>query len=565
MTRAFELSEEPLGKPRNVRAIVVGAGVSGIAFTYLAKQHMKNFDFVIYEKNPDVGGTWYEARYPGCACDIPSHSYTYSWVGNPDWTRLYVGRGEIFKFYKGLAEEYKVAEKTKFRHMVVGAKWLTDEDLWEIEIENLDTKERSKDRAEVFFNLGGILNNYKWPEIKGMSSFAGRLVHSANWDDKIELKDKTVVVIGSGSSGIQVVPQIQPIVKKLISINRSPNYISNELASDLATNGRLTAYSEEERERFRNDPEYFLKWRRHVEHVVNKGYLVAVRDSKDQIEAREATVASMKERLKHKPELVDALIPDFELGCRRITPGYGYLEALQAENTEVVTTGITEIKENGIVTQDGRYFDADVIVCCTGYDTSFRPRFPLIGDDGVDLRDRWANGNAAAYFGVTAPHLPNYICIGGPNTPIAQGSLIPGFEKQIEYGFKMVKKLQTQKIRSFVVDEKANQEFNEFKDVLMERTTWSGNCASWYKGGVTGKNVTGPWPGSQVHYLEAIEEPRYEDFSYKYQTANRFQYLGNGWTQRELDQGDLGYYVRDDKHGLTALELNEPPAPPSKA
>jgi cation diffusion facilitator CzcD-associated flavoprotein CzcO len=196
MTRTFNISEQPVGKQRHVRAIVIGAGVSGIAFTYLARKNMTHFDFTIYEKNEDVGGTWFEARYPGCACDIPSHSYTYSWTGNPDWSRLYVGRDEIFHFYKGLAEQYGVPERTKFRHMVVGARWLVNEDKWEVEVENLDTKETFKDKADVLFNLGGILNNYKWPEIKGLNSFKGNLVHSANWDESIDFNGKTVAVIG---------------------------------------------------------------------------------------------------------------------------------------------------------------------------------------------------------------------------------------------------------------------------------------------------------------------------------------------------------------------------------
>lgn len=289
MTGGFHLSDEPLGKPRNVRAIVIGAGVSGIAFTYMAKKQMHNFDFIIYEKNPTVGGTWYEARYPGCSCDVPSHSYTYSWQGNPDWSRLYAGSEEIFNFYKGLAKEYGVMEKTKFNHKIVGAKWLKGEDQWEVEVEDTLSKTTFKDKADFLFNLGGFLNNYKWPDIKNLESFGGRLLHSAAWDSSIDLKDKVVAVIGSGSSAIQVVPQIQPIVKKLISVNRSPTYISNEVASQLATSGRFTFYSEDERKTFREDPEHFLKWRKYVEHTVNSSYGLFVRNSQMQQYARHLT------------------------------------------------------------------------------------------------------------------------------------------------------------------------------------------------------------------------------------------------------------------------------------
>lgn len=529
-------------EPRKVKAIVIGAGVSGIAFTYKAKK-IENLSFQIYEKNPEPTGTWYENRYPGCACDIPAHSYTYSWVGNPDWTKFYAGRDEIYKFYTRLAKEYEVEKYTKFETEVVGAKWLADIGQWEVTVLDLNTGATSVDHGEFLFNLGGVLNKWKWPEIKGLDKFEGLKMHTARWQEGTDLIGKRVAVIGSGASAIQVVPEIQPVVSKLYSFNRSPNWIASEFANDLAKHGRNTTFTKEEIQRFHDDPEYFLDFREKVEHAINGGFELMLVGSDVQKEVTAGIIESMKAKLKYDPVLCKALIPDFPVGCRRLTPGSNYLETLIKENTEVVTCGIQEITGSGIITKKGQKIDVDVIITATGFDTSFCPKFPIIGSDGKDLRDKWKNNQAAGYLSVTAPNLPNYFMTGGPNSPISNGSLIPGFEKQLEFAFAFIKKVQTQSIKSVTVKQEPTDHFNAYKNEFMTLTSWAGSCTSWYKS--DGTSVLGPWPGSGPEFMEIMSFPRFEDFEYEYLYDNPFEYLGNGRSRREAKGQSLGWYVRE--------------------
>lgn len=531
-------------KPRPMKAIVIGAGISGIAFTYMAKG-MEGLDFVIYEKNPEVTGTWYEARYPGVACDIPSHSYTFSWQGNPNWSKLYVSGEEIFQFFRGLAEEYGVYEKTKLEHKVVGAKWIQESSQWEVTVENLKTGETIVDHGDVLMNCSGVLNKWDFPNIKGLKTFQGPVIHTAKWEDSTDLKGKRVAVIGSGASGIQVVPAIYPDVSHLVSFNRSANWVAAEFASELATEGRLTKYSEEEKKRFREDPDYFLEWRKKVEHTVNCMFELFIKDSPVNKEGMKQMTQLMRERLGYDDELCEKLIPDFHLGCRRVTPGYNYLETLVKPNVDVVTSPIKEVSGKGLHTEDGNFYDVDIIITATGYDTTFVPRFPLIGIDGVDLRDRWADFNAEAYLGVCVPNYPNYFMSGGPNSPLSNGSLLPSFERQVAYCLQVVQKLQIEGIKYVMPKKSVTDSLNEQLQAMMGQLAFTSHCSSWYKTIKDGKTkVIGPWPGSGPHYMETIATPRYEDFEYVYQSSNPFQFLGNGYSYREGKNLHLGWYVR---------------------
>ncbi|KIX92006.1 uncharacterized protein Z520_12277 [Fonsecaea multimorphosa CBS 102226] len=545
---AYTWSDHYIAEPKPVRVIAIGAGISGIAFVHKVK-NLENVDFIVYEKNADVGGTWLEARYPGVSCDVPAHSYTYSWVGNPSWSKVYVGAVEICEFYKRLARSYGVYEKTMFRHQVVGAEWEDKTSQWKVTIKDLNTGKVLIDHAEVLLNLGGILNNWKWPDIQGLHEFKGDMVHSANWNMDLELSGKRVAVIGSGASGIQIVPAIQPVAKKVISFNRSANWIAGEFAATVAWDGRDSVYTEEQKAEFRSDGDGFREYRRKVEHEVNARFPAFYRNSAAQKLVRNLVTESMKRRLNNDPVLTKSLIPDFPVGCRRVTPGSGYLEALLEDNVEVVTDPIDSIKEQGIVTRDKNtnnrtVHEVDVIICATGYDTSFVPRFPIHGLNGFDLRQTWGEKGAASYMSVAVPNCPNYFLTAGPNTPISNGSLIPALELQIDYALAFIKKIQTQNLRYAVVSQAATDEFNEHKDALMEEMTWSANCTSWYKNGKADGKVIGPWPGSVTHFLEALATPRFEDFHYEYKIGNRFQYLGNGQSSADAKGLNLAWYVK---------------------
>ncbi|PGG97445.1 hypothetical protein AJ79_09206 [Helicocarpus griseus UAMH5409] len=540
----YVVKDQYIHQPKRIKIIVIGAGISGIAFAYKAK-FLENVEYEIYEKNADVGGTWLESRYPGCSCDIPAHSYSYPWAGNPNWSKVYAGAEELWNFYRDRAEEYGVYERARFNHEIVGATWNESSGKWTVKAKDLKTGQMVVDSADVVINCAGVLNKWKWPDIPGLHSFEGTLVHTARYPQDLDLTGKNVAVIGAGSSAIQVVPSIQPVVKSLISFNRSPTWIAPQFAGHLATDGRHTTYSEEQKEKFRNNPELLVEYRQEIDQAINGRFPNFYKGSEAQKMSREIVEKGMRERLsKMDPELREKLIPDFDVGCRRVTPGDGYLEALQEDNVEVVRTRIQEINQEGVITADGKVYPVDVIIAATGYDTSYVPSFSLVGRNGVDLGKRWAKTGAEAYLTCAVPDMPNYFMVVGPNTPISNGSLMPAIENQLEFALSFAKKIQTEGVKSVVVSQQACTEFNDHKDAVMELLTFSGNCNSWYKGGTSTGRIVGPWAGSLNHFLESIREPRLQDFEFTYENANRFAYLGKGLSLRDVKKESLAWYIR---------------------
>jgi len=254
----------------------------------------------------------------------------------------------------------------------------------------------------------------------------------------------------------------------------------------------------------------------------------------------------MEERLKDKPWIAEHLIPDFPVTCRRLTPGPGYLEALQKENVEFVPTEIKRITETGIELVDGKHHDLDVIVCATGFDTTFKPHFDITGRNGVSLADTRVP-HPKTYLSIASRGFPNWFEVLGPNSGVGSGSLLIIIEREIDYAVKVVKKLQKERYKSIEVKQEAVDDFDEYVDSYFRRTVYSQNCRSWYKMGSKDGRVAALWPGSCLHALHALDEPRWEDYEFEpldVGVKNRFYYLGNGWTEPErLPGGDRAPYL----------------------
>ncbi|KAK0757040.1 hypothetical protein N5P37_010566 [Trichoderma harzianum] len=548
----YTVSDQWIGEPRPVRVVVVGAGIGGIAAVKLFRETFQDrpTTLVIYEKNHDVGGTWLENRYPGCSVDNPGHTYTYSWEGNPSWSRAYVGAEEVFEYYKGRAKAYGVYQYVNFNHRVVEARWDEYVGQWKLKIE----KEGSiiiEDECEVLINVCGMLNQWKWPSIDGLDTYKGHLVHSAIWDSNYSFKGKTIGVIGSGSSAIQMVPKLQKEVKSLISFNRSPSWITQEFGAKYIPEGRELVYSDEQREEWRNNPNEFLKYRKEIESIANKFWHAQFKDGPVQEEWYRQTRQNMETALGGNPELISKIVPSFAVGCRRVTPGHGYLEALAKDNIVVRSDEIRRITPTGVQMTDGTNLALDAIICATGFDNSFRPSFALIGENGVDLRDEWRE-EPRSYLSVAAAGFPNYFMATGPNFPLANGSLVACLEQTLKYAFRAVEKIQTQGVKSVSPTREAVNDFQEHKDAIMEKMVWTSPCRSWYKNGKVDGKVWGPYPGSVPHFFELMGETRWEDFKIEYRTSNRFQYLGRGNTHREVSGGDLAWYVTEPGANLSA-------------
>ncbi|KAK7549272.1 FAD/NAD(P)-binding domain-containing protein [Phyllosticta citricarpa] len=518
--------DNPIYHERPIRVICIGAGASGLLFAYKLQRSFRNFSLTVYDKNADVSGTWTENRYPGCACDVPSHSYAYTFFPNPNYTHSYSGSEEIRKYFQRFASTFGLHHYIKTKHEVQGATWDDAQDKWVVKVKDFESGETITDTGDFLINATGFLNNWKWPNVPGLDKFKGDLVHTAAWPEDLDLRGKRVGLIGNGSSGIQVLPAIQPEVRSLTTFIRHNTWITKPFGKD-----GPRAYSEEEMREFQN-PDVLLGYRKEAEAVMHDMFAVFLRDHPVQQEARKIMAEEMDRRLNGDKELSTRLIPTWSVGCRRYTPGPGYLEALRAPNVHVVYGGVTEVLPNGCKTSTGETFELDTLICATGFDVSHRPRFPLVGRHGVNLQDAWAK-SPHSYMSLGAPHMPNYIMLMGPNSPAGNGPVLQAIEAQVAYATRMI-------------DHAAIADFNEYVDAFMEKTVWKDACKSWYKNGTTDGRVTGLWPGSALHFTEAIREPRWDDWDVTYK-GNCFAWLGNGYSQTETTPGaDLAWYLSNE-------------------
>ncbi|KAL4876539.1 hypothetical protein BJY04DRAFT_231557 [Aspergillus karnatakaensis] len=539
-------TNNPIHTERPIKIICIGAGASGLLFAYKLQRSFTNFNVTIYEKNADIAGTWFENRYPGCACDAPSHNYTWSFEPKSDWSATYAGSDEIFAYFDSFAAKYGLRRYIKVRHQVTHAEWSEGDRHkhkggWELRVRDLDSDSEFVDTCDILINASGILNSWRWPNIPGIEEYKGTLVHTANWDDKIDLTGKHVGLIGNGSSAIQVLPAILPTVSKVTTFIRSPTWVSPVKGLESRT------FTEEEKHAFATDSAKLTEYRRGIERGMSAQWAVFLRHTEEQRSTKEYMTAQLKDKLQNT-HLENLLIPAWSVGCRRITPGVGYLEALGDSKTEVVFGDIASVTERGCVGQDGKEYPVNILICATGFDTSFRPRFPILGVDGVNLQDLWG-AEPRSYFGIAAAGMPNYLMFLGPNSPIGNGPVLSAVEAQADYMMKMIDRYQTTNIKSFTPRSDAVDEFIEFKDSLVSKTVWVDECRSWYKSGTVDGPVTALWPGSTLHYLEAMAEPRMEDWEVQYD-GNRFAWMGNGYSQTEIDEtADWGYYIREKDDG----------------
>ena len=267
--------------------------------------------------------------------------------------------------------------------------------------------------------------------------------------------------------------------------------------------------------------------------------------AKDQKTSRDLVAGIMSERLGDDPRLTKHMIPPFALGCRRMTPGSGYLESLREPNVEVVTSSAVRLTEDGIVDESGVERKVDVVICATGFDTSFTPHFKVVGRNGAEIHEQFGDF-PIGYLGITAPNFPNLYLLIGPNGPASHRSLLPILEWYTRYMFQMIEKLQSENIKAYDPKPGAVKDLYNHTHELMKRLVWSSACRSWFKNGKTHGPVTAIYPGSRLHFFELLKIPRYEDYDITYRTNNRFQFMGNGYTETEMSiDGDPVWYFDD--------------------
>ncbi|KAF9889079.1 hypothetical protein FE257_008056 [Aspergillus nanangensis] len=547
----YRIKEQLCGTERPLRVISLGAGVSGINLAKLLPGKVNNIALTIYEKNPEVGGTW----YPGVACDIPSNNYQFTWAKNPRWKHFYSEGAEILQYFKDVVEEFDLRKHFVFSHEVLRAEWIEDRGLWKVQVRNTCTGEVFDDYGEIFINNGGLLNNWRWPDIEGLQDFKGLKCHTAQWDDSIDYRNKRVAVIGTGSSGVQVIPYIAPDVSQLFTWIRSSTWITAGFAQQYAgAGGTNFEYTEEQKQYWTDHPLEYQHYCKEIESELNQRFKFILNGSPAAEEAKKFSTQQMKQKLGSRSDIAEKLIPTtFGVGCRRPTPGNGFLESLTLPNVHVFTEVPQRITAGGFVDHEGKEHEVDIIICATGFDTSWIPRFPVIAH-GRNVQDLHRE-KLLSYLSLAVPDIPNYFTICGPYGPFGHGSYIAMSELLVRNIAAVTKKIQKENIKSVRPRRDVCEKFAEHADLYLQRTAWSGPCPSWFKNGQKDGRLT-MWPGSRLVYFDVLDQPRYEDYVIDYWSGNPFEFLGNGFALIEFNGGDLSHYLGTRENPGGVLSAN---------
>ena len=442
----YKIPNITLRDPANkkLRVITIGAGMSGICMAYKIQEQMHNVEHQIYERNANIGGTWWENRYPGCACDVPSHAYTFPWAPNPDWPRFLAHSADISAYIDRVVDNFDLRKYIKTNHQIAGCWWDPTLSKWKVKVQIVEPKldwsstaplnvlEEFWDECDFLEHATGILNRWDYPKIPGLDKFKGRVVHTAGWPSDYQeekWKGQRVAVIGSGASSVQTVPTMQPHVSHLDVFVRTPIWFI-QIADNFGNNHE---YSVEERADFRAHPEKLVAHIKAAESFFNARWNHNLVGTREQKEIKAMVEKRMREMIKDD-KIYEKITPDFPVNCRRMTPGDPYMKAMQEPNVSMNFCAATEITESGVIGADGvERKDIDTIVCATGFDVSHRPRFPIVGRNGINLQDKWKDA-AEGYFGVCCPDMPNWCTFIGPNWPVAQGSIMGALDEPGGYG-----------------------------------------------------------------------------------------------------------------------------------
>jgi cation diffusion facilitator CzcD-associated flavoprotein CzcO len=481
--------------PRDVRVAIIGSGFGGLGAAIRLREAGIE-DFVVLERANELGGTWRENTYPGCACDVPSHLYSFSFALNPDWSRFFAPQREILEYLRRVARERGVSDHIVFGAEVRSGRWEEEQQRWLI-----DTS-AGMFRARAVIAAAGPLSEPSIPEIPGLGSFGGQSFHSAQWDHEHDLNGKRVAVIGTGASAAQFVPHVQRGASRLDVYQRTPAWIMPR--GDHAI-PRL------ERGLFRRKPQLQRGLRALIYYALE---LLVVGLTIDQraLSLLELVARGNLRHAVHDAELRAKLTPHYRIGCKRIIFSDDYLPALAKPNVELITTGIESIDEHGIRTADGRHRPADTIIFGTGfkvYDMPVAQR--LVGRGGSTLADAWKDAGPQAYVGTVVSGFPNLFFLFGPNTGLGNNSMINIIEGQLVYVLAALRALEVPGVAALDVHAAVQDRYNVRLQQRMRGTVWTnGGCKSWYLS-ADGTNRT-LWPSFSDAFKRRLARFDLDDF-----------------------------------------------------
>lgn len=468
----------------DLRITIMGAGPGGLCMAIKLKE--AGFEnFTIVEKGEQIGGTWNWNRYPGCACDIPSHLYSFSFEVKPDWSRPYAPQPEILEYLEGVADKYGILPYCRFGNAVERAEWSDATSTWTVTLEDGATIE-----SDIVVSAIGMFNSLVLPDIAGLGDFEGTKFHSSRWDWNHSLEGETVGVIGSAASAVQLVPEVVKEAGQVHLFQRTANWVLPK---------EDDPFTEEQLEHFRQNPEIALEIRQTIFDGIETGqafYDRGVRDETEQVVLDALAVVE-------NPDVREKLTPKHQWGCKRPLFSNDYYAAFNRDDLELVTEDIERVTKDGILTRDGRERKLDTLVLATGFSSiEYLSAISVTGKGGLDLEEAWSEG-AVAYQGVTTAGFPNLFMLYGPNTN--QGSLITMIEWEADHALAHIERIVEENLAWLDVRADLQAAYNDqMQKDIQDVEPWTDGCNNYYSH-PSGRVVT-QWPKRMTDYREMIED-----------------------------------------------------------
>lgn len=476
---------------------IIGAGPGGLALGIMLSRAGFR-DFTIFDREDGVGGTWRINTYPGLACDVKSHLYSFSFDLNAHWSRLWSGQPEILDYFQRSADKHGLGTHVKLRTEIRSARWDSDTQRW-----CLTTATGEQHHFNVVVSAVGLFTRPLLPDLVEEEPFTGTVMHSSRWDHSIPLEGKKIAVLGTGSTASQLIPELAKVAGTVYSVQRSPTWI-------LPKPDRR--YTRGERWAFAHLP-FAKKIYRTRLWLRSESNIAVIEHGSEKTEQFTALALRLLENTVDDDELRRKLTPDHPMGCKRLVFSSDYLPALTRPNVEVLTSPARSLRARSLVTEDGTEREVDLVVCATGYAAAdYLGELDVSGEHGITLRQVWHDG-AHAYLGMAVPDFPNFFMLYGPNTNVGSNSVIFILEAQARYIVRALRHLRRRRKRYVAVRASALAEFVAKIDRWMVGTVWTTQCSNYFRA-PNGRVVT-QWPRSARTFWGMTRRFRPADFRFE--------------------------------------------------